>query len=241
MNKIVLFLVSFILLGCGLSTKTKVPVSIKNKLGIPQSCIDSTDDFKPIKTITTRLGYNEKAHPYQPIQSPKGFIEHDFNGDGKRDYVFIERSSKSDKSRLATCIDGTRRTTHFIIHEEKQADFQTIYEIVRLYQGKLQLSINRHEHNWGSDSETSLYRYDKNHNDFMLLERLIYSSSGDGLRSDTEEHYKLGNKRFRLSSRCGSLEQGCRPRKQKGRIILSSTPITLFKQGGKLYKRLIPD
>ncbi len=213
----------------------------ENKPGIPTHCLDPSGQFKPVKTIITRLNYNEKAHVYQPIQNKKGLISQDFNNNGKMDYLFVERSKATQKLRLASCIDHVYKATRFIIHEEKQPDFQSIHEAIRLYQGKLQLSINKHEHNWGSDNETSLYRYDKQRKDFVLIERLLVSSSGDGLRSDTEEHYNLLNKRYRRSSQCGSLEEACRSKTQKGRIVLSRTPIRLFKSGGKLYQRLIPD
>ena len=226
--------------GC-VPTTVRTTTGITNKLGIPASCLDSSGRYEPVKTITTRLSYNEKAHSYQPVNNQKGWIEHDFNNDGKKDYVFLERAKKTNKLRLATCIDNIHKATTFIIHEEKAADFQTIYEIIRLYQDKLQLITNRHEHNWGSDSEISLYRYDKRIKDFVLIERLIESTSGDGLRSDTEEHYNLINKRYRRSNQCGSLEEACQSQLQKGRIILSHSLNTLFKPGGKSYQLLIPD
>jgi len=104
------------------------------EINIPSACLDNNGLFTPIKSITTKLRYNDKATQYNPIRNEKGFIAYDFNNDKKSDYIFIEKSQKSIK--LTTCMSRAsnylRRQTPFVIHEEKQIDFQTISESIKL-------------------------------------------------------------------------------------------------------------
>ena len=245
----------FILLACscgflsacgGIQSKgsNKAEVIKKPSLlsDIPASCKDPQNRFKPTRKILSKSAYNAKAQSYQPISATKGFLTQDFNGDGKADYHFIERSGSH--IRLISCLSNknkhSRRVTPFKIHETTAPDFQTISETNSVVNNTLVLSINKHEHNWGSDSETSHYRYQKEQNNFMLVQREITSSSGDGMRSDTYEYYDLEKKRYRKSGVCGSSEEACKPYKENGRIIALDNLLTLF-QSEKIYARLVPD
>ena len=244
-----MFLISTLfLLGCG-GIKTKSSQGPKHLLkapttlaDIPTFCKDPSGKFKPIKHILSKGGYNQKPKPYQPISDPKGFIVSDFNYDKIFDLVFIERFQSN--IRMITCVSenkrNTRRVTPFIIHETIKPDFQTISESIQIASGKLVLIINKHEHNWGSDTENNFYTYSNQAHDFVLNQRETFSSSGDGMRSDTVEFYNLVNNRYKRSNVCGSMEEGCTSRKTSGRIIPNSVRSTLLKPT-KIYSRLVAD
>jgi len=247
MKKYFALSILFLISACGsLEKKTSTgSVTVKNPTQlshIPQNCLEPKKQFRPIKTILSKSSYNVKAQTYHPIIDSKGFISTDFNQDGKADFHFLERY-KND-IRLISCLSSRkkyqRRPTPFNVHETIGADFQTIYEVIRSKGKILTLIVNRHEHNWGSDSEVSHYVYDKKSRSFLMTEQEITSSSGDGLRSDTVERYDLEKKRYQRSSTCGSMEEGCKPRKESGRIVLPRQPATLIKPK-KVYSQLIKD
>ncbi len=223
--------------GCaGVSTK-EVPTKIAD---IPSQCKDSSNNFKPIKKILSKGAYNAKAKIYQPITDPKGFISVDFNQDGKADFHFIERFKS--EIRLISCMSNhkhyKRRITPFKVHETIEPDFQTISEMIQVQGEALILSINKHEHNWGSDSEISNYVYSKNHREFLLKQREIISQSGDGMRGDTFEFYDLDNQQYKKTSSCGSLEEGCKPYSKSGLLKLPKKRATLMNSK-KIYSRLL--
>ena len=252
MNHSIIILITLVLFLSACNRPISKPISKtkgQSEIIVPAGCLDQTGKFIAIRSISTRLSYNDKPSKYQPIRNTQGFISHDFNKDNKNDFLFIERNVERNKTliKLVSCISQgkqyQRRQTPFIIHEEKNADFQTISESIKLHNNLLFLSTNKHEHNWGSDNETKIYRFDVNRNDFILVKQTIFSSSGDGMRSDTEEVYNLDSKRFRQKQTCGFSEEGCiSPKKQTktGRIILPKKRASLSK-GGKVYERLIAD
>ncbi len=223
----------------GSNVISKAPLVLAD---IPAICKDLKGKYKPIQRILSKGSYNSKPRTYQPIRDPKGFIIADFNHDKRFDLLFIERSGSD--IRLITCVshrDSHLRTiTPFKVHETIKPDFQTISELIQFIAGKLVLIVNRHEHNWGSDSETNRYSYNNNAQDFVLVQQEVFSSSGDGLRSDTEEFYDLVSNRYKRSSVCGGMEEGCKSRKSSGRIIPNRIHSTLLKPS-KVYSRLIPD
>jgi len=235
-------------LGCGgiknKSSKNSKVISKAPLLlaDIPSICKDSKGKYKPVQRILSKGSYNLEPKPYQPIQNPKGFIAADFNQDKRFDLIFIERSGSD--IRLVTCISThnshLRKVTSFKVHETIQPDFQTISEIIKFKAGKLELIVNKHEHNWGSDSETRGYSYSSKAQDFILLQQETFSSSGDGMRSDTEEFYDLVKNRYKRSNVCGVMEQGCKSKKVSGRIIPNRMRSTLLKPT-KTYSRLVPD
>lgn len=231
------------LLGCAYTgNQLQNTIDFTKPSNIPSVCKDSTNKFLPIRSILLRSSYNQKAQDYQPIDDPKGFIVADINQDQMLDFLFIERSGSN--IRLISCLsknnNNVRRVTPFKVHEMIELDFQTIFESIQFKAGKLQLFINKHEHNWGSDTETRHYSYNKKNHDFILDRQEVISSSGDGLRSDTYEFFDFVGKRYKKTSTCGYLEEVCQSWKQSGRIILPQSPATLFK-ANKLYARLIPD
>ena len=237
-----------LLLGCGgVKNKPSQGFNIISKAPlvlaeIPDICKDPKGKYKPVQHILSKGSYNSKPRAYQPISDPKGFIVTDFNHDKRFDLLFIERSGLD--IRLIMCVSHhdshLREVTPFKVHETIKPDFQTISELIQFIAGKLVLIVNKHEHNWGSDSETNRYSYNNNAQDFVLVQREVYSSSGDGLRSDTEEFYDLVSNRYKRSSVCGGMEEGCKSRKSSGRIIPNRTRSTLLKPE-KVYSRLIPD
>ncbi len=209
---------------------------------IPAICKDPKGNYKPIQRILSKGSYNLKPKPYQPIKDPKGFIVEDFNHDKRFDLLFIERAGSN--IRLITCVsrrDGyLREVTPFKIHETITPDFQTISEVIQYKAGKLVLIVNKHEHNWGSDSETKRYSYNNKAQDFVLVQQETFSNSGDGLRSDTEAFYDLEKNRYKRTSVCGGMEEGCKSQKSSGRIVPHQPGSTLFKPT-KIYSRLAPD
>jgi hypothetical protein len=138
----------------------------------------------------------------------------------------------SDKNKLI------RKVTPFKIHETIKPDFQTISESIQFSGVVLILTIDKHEHNWGSDREINSYTYDKARKDFILESQERTSSSGDGLRSDSFEFYDLKNRRYEIMNTCGRLEEGCKPFNRSGKIIPTKKPSTLLKPS-KIYQKLI--
>ena len=209
---------------------------------IPAICKDPKGKYKPVKSILSKGSYNSKPSTYQPIQDPKGFIVTDVNHDKIFDLIFLERSGVD--IRLISCVSRAgrhiRRITPFKVHESVNVDFQTISEVIQFKAGKLVLIVNKHEHNWGSDSETNRYSYSNSAQGFVLVQQETFSSSGDGLRSDTEEFYDLVRNRYKRSNVCGGMEEGCQSQKSSGRIVPYKPRSTLLKPT-KVYSRLVPD
>ncbi len=242
--KLLLLFSPLLLSGCKSGTKPSASVNAVS-LPIPSFCLDRKQQYQPISTILSRTNYIDKATAYRPIQNKQGFIKQDYNQDSKQDYIFLERKQeKSQNIRLVFCQSNKqgyqRRFPPFPIYESDLPDYQTSYQKISLKNTYLQLSDFRHEHNWGSDSTISTYYYNKALSDFELIRRETNSSSGDGLRSDTEESYFLTTKRFIKKSTCGGLEENCQPRFTIGRIIPTNIIPTLFHRG-KIYKQLLPD
>jgi hypothetical protein len=245
-NKIIILtFLSAYLWGCGgIKKQTQVGVSSSNKAikNIPSICRDLNRNFKPVTHILSRGSYNSKASSYSPIVNSKGFIAEDINNDKVIDYIFIERTKKhiqmvscvSDKKKL------NRKVTPFKIHETIEPDFQTISEFIQFSGEVLILTIDKHEHNWGSDREINSYTYSNLHKDFILEAQERTSSSGDGLRSDTFEFYDLKNRRYEIINTCGRLEEGCKSFNKSGKIIPAQKPSTLLKPS-KIYSKLKAD
>jgi len=242
---LILFSLSAYLWGCGGITKqtnSGVSSDLNSIKSIPSACKDLRGSFKPVTHILSKGSYNSEAKSYSPIIDPKGFIAEDFNNDKITDYIFIERAKKdiqlilcaSDKNRLS------RKITPFKVHETIELDFQTISESIQFTDNVLILSINKHEHNWGSDSEISTYTYNNNYKDFVLETQETTSTSGDGLHSDTFEFYDLKNRRYKIMNTCGSLEEACKPFNRSGRLIPAKKQATLLKPS-KIYHKLVAD
>jgi len=238
------FLATF-LWGCGginKQTRSGVSSNLNSISSIPTACKDPRKSFKPVTQILSKGSYNSKPKSYAPITDPKGFIAEDFNNDKITDYLFIERVKKdiqmilciSDKNRLS------RKVTPFKVHETIEPDFQSISESIQFSGKVLTLSINKHEHNWGSDSEISTYSYANAYKDFILDTKEVTSTSGDGLRSDTFEFYDLKNRRYKIMNTCGGLEEGCKPFNRSGRLIPAKKQATLLKPS-KIYHKLVAD
>ena len=246
-SKLLVFGLCFFLSACHPIVKKTTSIN-QGKLPIPPSCLDKRQQYQAITSIQSRSSYLDKARPYKPIQSKSGFIKQDYNQDTKDDFIFIERKrDKSNKLRLVFCESKRqgyqRKLPPFPLYESDLPDFQTSYQQINLQNNTLTLSDFRHEHNWGSDSTISTYRYNHQLKDFELMRREISSSSGDGMRSDIEESYFLSTRRYIKKSSCGAMEDNCHSRYQIGRIQALETPPTLFDvtAGTKFYKRLIPD
>ena len=245
-SKLLVFGLSFLLSACHPVVK-KSASTHQGKLPIPPACQD--ERYQVITHIQSRISYQDKARPYKPIQNQSGFINQDYNQDAKDDFIFIERKrDKSKPPRLVFCESNhsgyQRKLPPFPLYESDLPGFQTSYQKISLHNNTLILSDFRHEHNWGSDSTISTYRYNQQLKDFELIRRQIDSTSGDGLRSDTEESYFLNTRHYIKKSSCGALEDNCRTRYQTGRIQLLDKPPTLFGDATssiKIYKRLIPD
>jgi len=246
--KLLLLCLPLLLLGCKSGIKPSASVNAVS-LPIPSFCLDRKRQYQPISTILSRTSYLDKATAYHPIQNKQGFIKQDYNQDGRQDFIFLEqKQGKSRNIRLVFCQSDRqgyqRRYPPFPIYESDLPDYQASYQKISLINAYLQLSDFKHEHNWGSDSTISTYRYNRGLDDFELIRRETNSSSGDGLRSDTEESYFLTTKRFIKKSTCGGLEENCQSRFTIGRIIPTDNPPTLFhsnKHCNKIYKRLITD
>lgn len=219
----------------------------ENSQIIPRACQDQTGKFHRVQTIQSRTSYLEKAYPYSPIKHKKGLIKTDFNHDGKMDYIFIEKeklTKATPKFRLLICESQGRRYQRkyppFSIYESDLPDFQATAQSIQMKQGDLILGTLHHEHNWGSDEETSTYQYNKNLGDFILVKRESVSSSGDGLRSDTYALFDLKTHRYQKQSNCGALEEECKSSKSSGRIVLPKRKANLMKRG-KIYRKLLPE
>ena len=245
MNKILLLAIIIFTLSACAHVKTK-PTPINKKIevasefaSIASACKDPKGKYQPVSTILSKGTYNAKEQPYKPMN---GFIEQDFNHDKKLDFLFLERLDSD--IRLITCFSKKNRyqrnITPFKVHETVGVDFQTISESISVNGSTLVLTVNRHEHNWGSDSEISHYTYHSDYKDFVLEQLETISSSGDGYRSDTEDFYDVKNKRFKRSSVCGGMEEGCKPYKEAGTLMLPKVRSTLLKPK-KAYTRLIAD
>ncbi len=241
----ILILLSIYLWGCeGIKKQTPADVSpnFKSIMNIPSVCKDPSGGFKPVTHILSRGSYHSKAIPYSVVVNLKGFFAEDFNHDKVIDFIFIERTKK--RIQMVTCVSDKnrliRKVTPFKIHETIQPDFQTISESIQYQAGALILTIEKNEHNWGSDRELNFYSYNKAFKDFILEAQERTSFSGDGLRSNTFEFYDIKNRRYEIMNTCGSLEEGCKPFNRSGRIILAKKPSTLLKPS-KIYHKLIAD
>ncbi len=246
-NTLMVVFLSLYLWGCGgisggikNSRDARVSSDLNSIKSIPSACKDSRGNFKPATHILSKGSYNLEPKSYAPIADSKGFIAEDFNADKMTDYIFIERAKK--KIQMIICTSNknrlSRKITPFKVHETIEPGFQTISESIKYSGKKLVLSVFKHEHNWGSDSEISSYTYSNADKDFILETQETTSTSGDGMRSDTFEFYDLKNRLYKITNTCGSLEEDCKPFNHSGNIVPARKQSTLLKPS-KIYDKLI--
>lgn len=241
-NRISLFIMVMFISGCSHSV---VKQSSYKFTSLPNACIDQTKLYQPVSYLNTVTSLNAKTESYSPVSAPKGIIKQDLNTDKHNDYIFIEslRENHHVKARLVLCMSSannySRTLPKFPIHVNTKPDFQSIVERIEWKNKQLVLSIFKSEHNWGSDDDIKHYRYDKKHQDFILISQELVSSSGDGLRSDTTDFYNFDKRSFQSTNNCGSLEEGCKNTKTRGKLILPQQRASLLKPMTKPYLRKI--
>lgn len=220
--------------------------SNRNRLPIPASCTDPNQQFIPIRTINSLSHYHAKSSTYQPIIDKKGYIKADLNKDTIDDFVFIEQNTHNS-TRLAFCISQARTRTHqrkstpFKIYSEANASTERSSQRIEYKQGRLLITDQYQEHNWGTDSVQGTYTFAPQYNDLVLTHMIKTSTSGDGYRSNSYAEYDLINRRYVASSTCGEFEDGCRNKHTKGQLAASYQPITLSKNPVSLKGKQLPN
>lgn len=216
-----------------------------NQLPIPANCTDQSQQYQPIRHINSRSHYNAKSTTYQPIIDSKGYIKADLNRDNIDDFVFIEQSPQN--TRLAFCTSQARTRTHqrkstpFKIYSEENATTERSSQRIEYKHGKLLVTDQYQEHNWGTDSVQGTYAYSPQLDDLVLTHLVKRSTSGDGYRSDSYTEYDLINQRYTASSRCGEFENSCQNRHKTGRLATpKNQPITLSKNPVTLSAKQLP-
>ncbi|CAA6811955.1 MAG: Unknown protein [uncultured Thiotrichaceae bacterium] len=202
-----------------------------NQPPIPAQCIDRQQNYTPIRRINSRNHYQNGSTTYQPIIDPKGYIQADLNYDRINDYVFIEQKQK--QTRLAFCTSQPRtgqlkrKATRFKIYSEANPTTEISSQRIEYKKGKLLITDQYQEHNWGTDSIQGTYTFVPSLDDLTLTHFAKTSTSGDGYRSNRFEEYDLKRGRYHISATCGQFETGCQNQQTQGQLTPHSRPITL--------------
>ncbi len=242
-NHISLFIMVMFISSCSHSEVNKSSYKFKP---LPNACIDQSKLYQPVSHLNTISSLNAKTESYRPVSTPKGIIAQDFNTDQRNDYIFIESLTKKKpvKARLVVCMSNKnnyiRKLPKFPIHVNTKPDFQNIVERIEWKNKMLILSTFKSEHNWGSDADIKHYRYEKKHQDFILVSQELISSSGDGLRSDTADFYNFDQRSYKTTNNYGNLEEGCKNTKTNGKLILPKPRASLFAPNSMPYLHKVP-
>ena len=175
----------------------------KRPLALPGACRWNRESYKPVRYIFTRFAYNQP--PSATTVIPGGLIQWDFNKDRKNDYIFVERSP-AHKFRSIMCVSsptGWKRQQLSTVTEDVTSHFSSEGDFIYFAKGKLSMGRSHHEHNWGSDSSTSVYSYSMKHKALLLESVVSESSSGDGMREDTKSVWDYVKGEIRNTVRCG--------------------------------------
>lgn len=171
-----------------------------NRIDIPTSCKDLKKVYLPIHYIYSRSTYNGNPYLYSPLFTEGGYIHHDFNQDGIKDYIFMERG-KSTPILLSMCISDSnklswKREQLIVLTDEQQItpEFSVEYDSVRITDsGDLSIETGSHEHNVGYTYFGSIFRYDSKKKGFYKIFSTSRMGGSNGMPfEETEENYLTG-------------------------------------------------
>ena len=143
--------------------------SRQNQLKLPTTCRASSTGYTPVRQLYSWFRYERGL--YMPIKN-RGLIRYDFNGDGRRDYLFIEQNAKKNV-RLVNCFSQKengykRQLTDVSFHADLDSLSSEQYAI-SMKNGLLQVDINTFAHNEGSCFAKGAYSYNKSKQHFEIV------------------------------------------------------------------------
>lgn len=143
--------------------------SRQNQLKLPSMCRASSKGYTPVRQLYSSFRYKKSL--YMPIKS-RGLIRYDYNGDGRRDYLFIEQNA-SKHVQLVNCFSQKgsgyqRQLTDVSFHANLDSLSGRQYSI-SMKKGLLQVDIDSFAHNEGSCFAKGAYSYNKNKQHFAMV------------------------------------------------------------------------
>jgi hypothetical protein len=193
-------------------------------INLPGACRYNPEQYKAVRYIFTRTGYNTPPTNVMPI--PRGLITYDFNEDRKNDYVFVERNSVL-KFRTIMCMSspsGWKRQQLWSITADVSNDFTANLTDYSFNNGKLSYSTGYHEHNLGSYSNTWTYAYSVKEKAFLLETFVARSDSGDGMTPNTIEVSDYVKGEIRETVDCSAVHTYGMPCDAKNNVIRKMKP-----------------
>lgn len=139
-----------------------------NQPKLPKSCQDSSHTFIPIKRLYS--WYRYKREVYTAVKD-NGVIKYDFNADGHKDYIFIERDN-ANTVRLAYCIStptAYQRRLSNVKFNANSDDLSSLRYSFYMKNGAFNIDINTFAHNEGSCFATGAYSYNQSTQKFKMI------------------------------------------------------------------------
>ena len=221
------FLFSIIALSACNSATTVKP-TINNTVGLPNACIEPSGQYQFIHGLVGSRQYNSERRFYSPVQGKKmkGIIKHDFNHDGRADYVFLERKASKQSARLIACISNNQKNyqrikTAYIAREFTTRDNYVEYTSIIRKGDSLIIDNSNHAHNDGGEMRMALFTYNQHRKAFTLRE-YEYSSYGQAY-PEIYQIFDMQGQRYSEEKGCTyaadsasiSYDPDCKPRKIK--------------------------
>ena len=138
-----------------------------NQLNLPRKCKDPSRRYIPIRRIYPWYRYEREL--YTPVK-PNGLIRYDFNRDGRRDFIFIERNLKNE-IRLIQCfstVNGYQRSLTGVAFDAVSNDLFSERYGFSNKNGDLQINIESFAHNEGTCFAQGSYHYSKSQHKFEI-------------------------------------------------------------------------
>ena len=157
-----------------------------NKIDIPKDCQDPLGRYHPVRYLYYK-GESKKdiLSVYLAVNEPQGFILEDFNKDGTKDYIFVEKDYNNIIIKLTTCMSDTNppywsREQVKEIFESQHGYFGSRTEIKLLIGGELFIKHRNPGINDGSVITEYQYKYIPQKTGFYLSRWKNYSYTLEG-------------------------------------------------------------
>ena len=220
--------------------------SKENFAHIASECRDKKGKYFPIKKIKKRNGLEAVIS-----SNGSGFINHDFNLDGKNDNFFIERDKKN-QTRFIQCLSNKwgeykRKIVQLDIAEENfpysiGSGGLSIY-LLDTSPAALVVSKSYIEHNFTGNSESWIFQYNKELQALVLVtyERNEGMHHTDDQGSDVDLKIDFLTKKYQYKS-YNSLCSSCPSQEKNGQVIAPANVLGGFEIGTTLlgYKNTNP-
>lgn len=142
-------------------------ISPQNRPSIPAACFDPKKQYFAVKKIDHHFAYTNG--PKSPVNG--GVIRYDYNQDKQDDYVFLEL--KKDDARVTMCFSNVkgykRRITDITFYAPGSGTMGAATFDISQKKDLLKVTSKRYEHNIGSSTRNTSYRYQPSTKKFKII------------------------------------------------------------------------